>query len=62
MKTKKTVEFNFTGSFIDIDDLEKIISEARSMGALSIDIDQNSYNEPPYGSSTTTVIRIEESS
>jgi hypothetical protein len=62
MKMTKTAEYTFSGRKITVDNLAEILEDARSMCATEIDIHQTSYEEGPYGTSTTTTITIEQRS
>jgi hypothetical protein len=58
VRISKTAEYSFNGSKISLDELASIMEDARLMMADHIEIRQTSYNEPPYGTSTNTVIEI----
>jgi hypothetical protein len=60
MKSKKTIEFTFTGKEMSYKEVEEIWDAVKMAGTdCTVSIEQTNYNEPPYGSSTTTYIEVE---
>jgi hypothetical protein len=62
MKMTKTAEYTFSGRKIPLANLAEILEDARYMCATEVDIHQTSYEDRPYGTSTTTTITIEQRS
>jgi hypothetical protein len=59
MKVDKTAKYTFSDRKLSVDDLAGIVATAREMNATEVDINQTSYSDGPYGS-TSTYITIEQ--